>query len=212
MKLGYSEFIDKHNTKVLLIFVLGVLLLFISPILYSPDTFRYPKLAMGSSFYCVSVAIIRMPLFAQQVYNKYDHEMYNSFSDYFRQEYNLFYPLGAVGSLIFWFTIVSIIILLVQHFKHKKITKPLLYLPCALYIIYVIIYCAISGVAPFVGFYLAIILEALVILYCAGFQRFPSRKPREHKPTDKERIAELERQVAELQKDKDNATLHDVTD
>lgn len=126
----------------------------------------------------------------------------NTYREYFKQ-YASNYTILSIGSLIFCFIIISLIVVLVQHFNHKKICKPLLYLPLALYIVYVIIYCAIGGSVPFVGFYLAIILEVLVILYCAGFQRFPSRKPREHNPTDKERIAELERQVAELQKDKD---------
>lgn len=207
MKLGYADFINKHKTKAIILFALAILVLYIFPIFYNEKIFNHSlTYAMRYSFYIYSVSIVSLPIGMKKSYiyelNQHYIDSSTSFGEYFKS-YIPYYVVEIIGSLIFWFTIISLIIVLVQHFKHKKICKPLLYLPLPLYIVYTIVLCAILGVAPFVGFYLAIILEVLVILYCAGFQRFPSRKPREHKPTDKERIAELERQVAELQKEKD---------
>lgn len=204
MRLGYTDFIDKRKTKAIFIFVISILLIFIAPIECSTFLFNH-NLAMRLSFYFTSVQIILYPLsiknwYIYQLNQGYD--VSNTYSEYFKT-YASDYALLSIGSLIFWFTIISLIIVLIQHFKHKKICKPLLYLPLAFYIVYVIIYCAIGGSVPFVGFYLAIILEILVILYCARFQHFPKpqhRKQHERKLTDKERIANLEQRIAELER------------
>lgn len=201
MKLGYTDFINKHKPKAIIVFVVSLLLIFIAPIAYSRIPFHHPNLAMMYSFYVIGIEIILFPL---SIKNLYIYELNrgftvaNTYSEYFKQ-YASNYTILSIGSLIFCFIIISLIVVLIQHFKHKKICKPLLYLPLALYIVYVIIYCAIGSSVPFVGFYLAIILEVLVILYCAGFQRFPKIPSREHKPADKERIAELERRITELE-------------
>lgn len=214
MKLGYTDFINKHLGKFLIAFVISILLIFIFPTTYNLIYFSSPISAMRTSFYMASVSIILTPIGLKQFYYNLleidPNSVPNTFAEYAKSCSSTFVG-SAIQTIIFWFTIISLIIVLVQHFKHQKITKPLLYLPLAFYICYVLINVIINSSSslkslasvPFVGFYLAIILEVLVILYCAGFQRFPSRKPREHKPTNKERIAELERQVAELQKEKD---------
>lgn len=52
--------------------------------------------------------------------------------------------------------------------------------------------------------YACLLFMAFIWLYTTRLQpRIANRSPREHKPTKSERIAELERQVAELTKEKD---------
>jgi len=213
-KLGFTDFINKHLSKFLIAFAICILLIFISPKTYNLIYFSSPVSAMRTSFYMASVSIILTPIGLKQFYYHLleidPSSVPNTFNEYAKSCSSTF-VVSAIQTIIFWFTIISLIIVLIQHFKHKKITKPLLYLPLAFYICYVLVEAianSSSGLKsltsiPFVGFYLAIIVEVLVILYCAGFQRFRKPEPRPHKPTDKERIAELERQVAELQKEKD---------
>lgn len=210
MRLGYSEFIDEHKTKAVLTFVVSILIIFIAPLTYNRIIFNIPNLAMKQTFYMASVSIFIAPKTLKQFYYQILESNPSSVPATFEEYARLNIPYFIENTLqfiIFWFAIISLIIVLVQHFKHKKVNKPLIYLPLMFYIIYILVDVIISTTKsiieiPFVGFYLAIILEVLVILYCAGFQHFPAHKPREHKPTDKERIAELERQVAEL-KEKD---------
>ena len=215
-RLGYTDFINKHKTKAIIVFVVSILIIFIFPTAYNRMTFYNSISPMGASFYLASVSVITTPIGLKQFYYHLleidPSSVPNTFGEYAKSCTSTF-VVSAIQTIIFWFTIISLIIVLVQHFKRNKITKPLLYLPMAFYICYVIVEVIINSSSslnslasvPFVGFYLAIILEVLVILYCAGFQHFHKlqRQPREHKPTDKERIAELERQVAELQKEKD---------
>lgn len=59
------------------------------------------------------------------------------------------------------------------------------------------------------AFYISLILSAFFLAVLIAYAvkwlkpRFANRPPREHKPTKSERIAELERRVAELTKEKD---------
>lgn len=63
--------------------------------------------------------------------------------------------------------------------------------------------------APHAAFYISLILSAFFLAVFIAYAvkwlkpRLASIPPREHKPTKSERIAELERQVAELTKEKD---------
>ena len=199
MRLGYTDFINKHKTKAIIVLLISILIIFLFPVGYNKVLFNNPSSAMSISPFALSCVIVYYPFLIKQRYLSLQNPSW-TFNEYFK-ECLPGYIIESIWSLIFWFTIISLIIVLVQHFKHKKICKPLLYLPLAFYIIYVIIFCIIGGGIPFVGFYLAIILEVLIVLYCASSQRF--RKSHPHKPTNKERIAELERQIAELQKGKD---------
>lgn len=210
MRLGYSEFIDKHRIKFLICLCIIVLVILFSPIIYDANRFDNPVTVMGCSIYHDSITPISLIVNIDKSYQSNKDVMNSlSYEEFIKHIFLPYYILHLFGSLIFWFTIISLIVVLVQHFKHKKLCKPLLYLPLAFYLIYVIPYVVSTKIPPFIGFYLAIIFEVLIILYCAGFQRlnlFPKRKTREPKPrrlTDKERIAELERQVAELQENKD---------
>lgn len=205
MKLGYTDFINKHKTKFIIGFVTAVLLVFLFPKqLYLEHT---SPLIMKDCFFAIGIYIILFPLNLKSAYqnNEFIRDIYPSFDEYFKSVAN-YYIVYVFGFLIFLFAIVSLIAILIQHFKYKKLSKPLLYLPLALYLLYVIIEISTNGIysLPFIGFYLAIILEILIILYCANYQRPHKPKPQQaksRKPSDKERIAELERQVAELREE-----------
>lgn len=61
-----------------------------------------------------------------------------------------------------------------------------------------------AGVFIMAIIYACLLFMAFIWLYTTRLQpRIANRSPREHKPTKSERIAELERQVAELTKEKD---------
>ncbi len=207
MKLGYTDFINKHKTIFLIGFFLSVLVVFIPPVFFNEVIFD-SNLAMQYSIYSYSVSPILLLANINKSYQS--HKIFIDSLTYKEFINNIFIPhfvWNLIVSIIFWFTIITFLVLLIKYFKHKKFCKILLELPLALYIVYTIIICAIGASVPFIGFYLAIILEVLVILYCVGFQHFPKTPPREHKPTDKERIAELEQQVAELQKEREEISL-----
>lgn len=200
-KLGYTDFINKHKTQSLVIVATSVIIIFLFPISYYKNVFDIPSSAMMISPFALSCVIVYYPFLIKQQYLQLQNPS-RTFNEFFKECLSG-YIIESVWSLIFWFTIISLIIVLVQHFKRKKLSKPLLYLPLSFYIVYEIIFCIILGGIPFVGFYLAIILEVLIIMYCVGSQSRNKITPRKHNPTDKERIAELERQVAELQKGRD---------
>lgn len=122
---------------------------------------------------------------------------------YFKNTLGYFYT--SITSYMGIFPILAIvvcIIFFVVYIKSKKIIKPLLFIVPLCYLLQVSIVCilAISDKAityiPFVAFYLVLLLFILAVLYCLR----PIKKTQiTHKPTKAERIAELEKQVADLQ-------------
>lgn len=60
------------------------------------------------------------------------------------------------------------------------------------------------SMSVYLGFDLLVILYITFLLFCALMSQVPPRQPKPHKPTKDERIAELERQVAELMEEKNN--------
>lgn len=86
----------------------------------------------------------------------------------------------------------------VLYFAKHKTNKGLLVAIPSLYLLMAIVFCIVGEAMPFVGFYTTLVFLILAIMYCAKAQLLP--KP--HNPTKDERIAELERQVAELMKNK----------
>lgn len=60
------------------------------------------------------------------------------------------------------------------------------------------------SMSVYLAFDLLVILYITFLLFCALMSQVPPRQPKPHKPTKSERIAELERQVAELMEEKNN--------
>lgn len=63
---------------------------------------------------------------------------------------------------------------------------------------------AAISMSVYLAFDLLVILYITFLLFCALMSQVPPRQPKPHKPTKDERIAELERQVAELMEEKNN--------
>ena len=128
------------------------------------------------------------------------YKFYDTYQDYVNAQLpsTIFaYVLSLIALSILCCTIAFFVLYFAKH----KTNKGLLIAIPSLYIIMTIVLCAVTKGIPFVGFYTTLIFLILAILYCANAQLLP--KSSQHKLTKDERIAELERQVAELTKEKD---------
>lgn len=108
------------------------------------------------------------------------------------------------------FTIVAIVCAI---FARKKIQFLLGIIPLCILGLYeifsdieMITYTVSSAISMsvYLGFDLLVILYITFLLFCALMSQVPPRQPKPHKSTKDERIAELERQVAELMEEKNN--------
>ena len=115
------------------------------------------------------------------------------------------YSIGAIA--------LAILAIVCTIFARKKIQFLFGILPlCALGLyeifsdIRTITYTVSSAISMsvYLGFDLLVILYITFLLFCALMSQVPPRQPKPHKPTKDERIAELERQVAELMEEKNN--------
>lgn len=198
-RIGYSNFVDKYGK---VIFPISFVLLFagfISPFFWDKSLFRL-GIIMQCSFYYTLIGIITIPAFFKQKYFTFMYKFYDSYQDYVNAQLPSAI-FNCVLSLIAITVLCCGIAFLVLLFAKHRTNKGLLIATPALYLLIDIIDCAIYEAMPFVGFYTTLIFLILAILYCANAQLLP--KPRQHKPTKSERIAELEKQVAELTKEKD---------
>lgn len=211
MKLGYTDFINKHKTLFFSIFVCYIVVCFFIPLFYidlsgfsihwgDGTLFSFsPLMLCINGFQSLSIC--------KAHYNEIQNYIDKSFAEYYSS--SIKYYTDGILSILFTILILTMLIYLVIRFIKSKSISRLMFVPYCLTIISdIAILIADSILSPeptFIPIHLIItlIFSIPVFLYCFKFQRFPSRKPREHKPTDKERIAELERQVAELQKEKD---------
>lgn len=189
-KTGFSDFINKHGKIIFPMFCISMLLIFVLPMFWLKDSIGFTYF----TFYYFAATFIT--IFTGLKYS-YDFEtmhgmhLNESFGQYLQNNAGDI-ALHIFWSLLFWATIVCMIVLLVKYFKKHTVSKPCLIIIPIPYIIAVLIYC-IAELIPFIGFFLALILEVLAIMYCANFQHFPTHR------TKAQRIADLERQIAELQ-------------
>lgn len=194
-RIGYSNFVDKYGKIVFPFLILFLYLGFVSPMVF------FNGFARDSMLYCFYVFIpnvITIPLNLQNLWKAYaPDKSYNEFLSIYRQYIGTYIALSIFAIVIICCTIAF----LVLYFAKHKTNKGLLVSIPSLYIVMTIILCASTKGIPFVGFYTTLIFLILAILYCANAPLLP--KPRQHKPTKSERIAELEKQVAELTKEKD---------
>lgn len=208
-RLGYTYFINKHKTLFFSIFVSYFVVCFFIPLFYIDLTNASINWGDGTLFsYTPLMLCIRgfqSLSICKNHYNEIQHFSDKSFGEYYASVIK--YYTDGILSILFTILIFAILIwLVIRFFKTKSISR-LMFIPYCLTIISdIAILIADSVLNPeptFVPLNLIITLlfSIPVFLYCLNFQRFG--KPREHKPSDKERIAELERQVAELQKEKD---------
>lgn len=210
-RIGYSNFINKNGKIVFPLSFLFLFIGFISPLFYDRTIFHTTKIAMSYCYYMFLPAIITSPIAIRNTYNYYyESSYYVSFKHQYPTYQDYFEAMlpsvifSCILSIIALTILCCTIAFLVLYFAKHKTNKGLLIAIPSLYLLMVIIICAGGQVIPFVGFYTTLIFLILAIMYCANAQLLPKpRKPREHKPTKDERIAELERQVAELMKNKD---------
>lgn len=215
MKLGYTDFINKHKTLFLSLFLGYIVIFFLVPIIYLDLTdLTYNN--RSANIFDLSPIMLCVRGFTS--YSKLKNFYYNSFGPYntFEEYYadTIKIYMDGVMTIIFAILIIaSTIFIVVRYIKTKSISR-LIFIPYCIILIsnIVCIICATHGILRYsmhdnkeqlipVNLIISLLVSIPVFLYCFKFQRFS--KPREHKLTDKERIAELERQVAELQKERD---------
>lgn len=200
-RIGYSNFVDKYGK---VIFPISFVLLFagfISPLVWDKSLFRFGlDITMQYTYFFKLIGIITIPAFFKKNYFTFMYKFYDTYQDYVNAQLpsTIFaYVLSLIALSILCCTIVF----LVLYFAKHKTNKGLLIAIPSLYLVMVVMCCIAYEAMPFVGFYTTLIFLILAILYCANAQLLP--KPRQHKSTKSERIAELEKQVAELTKGKD---------
>ncbi len=211
MLIKYQKFIDRNGKIVFPLYFFILLALFIIlPVYCIPDE----KIVIGSqiadmynkSNFAYFYRAIASPITYYTNYkylvgtNTYFAEEYPTFSDYFSADIFLFYVVSSILSIA---TVVCIIIFLCYYFQQKNNIKPFLFIVPLLYLIQTTVLLIVSSAdrraytyIPFVPYYLIFIAFILALLYCI------KPKKHEHKPhklTKSERIAELEKQVADLQ-------------
>ena len=194
-RIGYSNFVDKYGKIVFPFLILFLYLGFVSPMVF------FNGFARDSMLYCFYVFIpnvITIPLNLQNLWKAYaPDKSYNEFLSIYRQYIGTYIALSILAIAIICCTIAFFVLYFAKH----KTNKGLLIAIPSLYLVMVVMCCIAYEAMPFVGFYTTLIFLILAILYCANAQLIP--KLRQHKPTKSERIAELEKQVAELTKEKD---------
>lgn len=204
-RIGYSNFINKYGRIIFPVFFGCLLIFFSSPITYDNWFVKMGLIpnVMQYSFYCFIPQIVTAPIYYLKTNYEEMSSYYSSFQVYLEDVLPSF--ALSIAMSIFAITIICCIIaFLVLYFAKHKANKGLIISIPSLYLVMTIVFCIATKGTPFVGFYLTLVFLILAIMYCANAQLLPKpRTPREHKPTKDERIAELERQVAELKKDKD---------
>lgn len=202
--IGYSNFINKNGKIVFPLSFLFLFIGFIAPLFYDRTIFHTAKMAMSCSYYIFLPSIITSPIsLRENVYlNRLDIPyfklQYPTYQDYFEAMLPSVI-FSCILSIIALTILCCAIAFLVLYFAKHKTNKGLLIAIPSLYLLMVVTICAVGRVIPFAGFYTTLIFLILAIMYCTNAQLLPKpRTPREHKPTKDERIAELERQVAEL--------------
>ena len=219
MKLGYTDFINKHKTLFLSLFIGYIVIFFLIPILYV-DLANSTYNNRSSTIFDLSP--IMLCVRGLTSYSKLKNFYYNasgpytSFEEYYANTIK-YYTDGIMAIIFAILIIASTIFIVVRYIKTKSISR-LIFIPYCIILIsnIVCIICATHGILRYsmlddktqfvpVNLIISLFVSIPVILYCLKFQRFG--KPREHKPTDKERIAELEQQVAELQKEREEISL-----
>lgn len=165
-------------------------------------------LVINIALFFLSFALFFLPLnatpkkFVELGVNSYNPIMYIVQNGIEIPEYCLDYcVVYLLFFLILWILqIVSIILS-----KKKPFLNVFGIVPFTGIIIYTIYLFADNNLIPHIGFFIMLVLFCFylfeLIVYLLSRQQLI--QPREHKPTDKERIAELEQQVAELQKERD---------
>jgi len=203
-RIGYSKFIDKNGKIVFPLAFLFLFLGFISPFVYDRTLFRTSKMAMSYCYYTLLPAIITSPMSLRKniylkgldnPYFKLSYPTYQEYCDAMLPSTIFFCILSIIAIAVLCCTIAFFVLYFAKH----KTNKGLLVAIPSLYLLMAIAFCIVGEAIPFVGFYTTLVFLILAIMYCAKAQFLP--KP--HKPTKDERIAELERQVAELMKTKD---------
>jgi len=198
-RIGYSNFVDKYGKIIFPMMFLFLFLGFISPLAYQKFMFHSAKLALSYCYYVFLPAIITSTALFKSNY-KYYERYYSSYQEYVNAQLTSTILIGVL-SIIAIVILCCAIAFLINYFVKHKANKVLLITTPSLYLIMVVIACIESKSIPFVGFDTTLIFLIFAILYCANAQLLP--KPRQHKLTKSERIAELEKQVAELTKEKD---------
>lgn len=215
MKLGYSEFIDKHKTLFFSMFILFVLIYFLIPNINFDSSSGYISTYNESLFSLspiyLSITCFRLPNYFHNLYANSEYaQQFNLSYKEFHKDLIRFYYDAILSSIFVILVLISIIIIIVLFCKKKRISKliviphmVMIFYNIAVYIFYSITYDYLK-LTP-LNLIITLLFSIPVFLYCFKFQRFG--KPRPHKPTDKERIAELEQQVAELQKEREEISL-----
>lgn len=205
MKLGYTDFINKHKTIFFSIFVGYFVVCFLIPLFYIDLTNVSINWGDGTLFSYTPLMLCIRGFQSLSICKTHYNEIQNftdkSFGEYYASVIK--YYTDGILSIIFAILILAILIyLVIRFFKTKSISR-LIFIPyCLTIIIDIAILIADSVLNPEPTFipihlFITLLFSIPVFLYCFKFQRFG--KPREHKPTDKERIAELERRITELE-------------
>lgn len=211
MKHGYTDFINKYKTLFFSIFVGYFVVCVFIPLFYIDLSNAAINWGDGTIFsfspLMLCVRGFQSLSICKTHYNEIQNYVDKSFSEYYSSTIK-YYTDGILAILFAILILAMLIYLVIRFFKTKSISHLIIVPYCLAIISDIAILIADSVLNPeptFIPIHLIITLlfSVPVFLYCFKSQRLPSRKPREHKPTDKERIAELERQVAELKKEKD---------
>lgn len=201
-RIGYSNFVDKYGKVIFPIYFVLLFVGFISPLTINNWFIKMGLISnvMEYSFFSYIPAIVTAPIYYLKTNHSEMQSYYDSFDEYMKDMLPSF-SLSVALSILAIVIICCTIAFFVLYFAKHKTNKGLLIAIPTLYIVMTIVLCAVTKGIPFVGFYTTLIFLILAILYCTNAQLLP--KPHQHKPTKSERIAELEKQVAELTKEKD---------
>ncbi len=207
MKLGYTDFINKHKTLFFSMFILFVLIYLLIPNVNFDNSLGYISTYNKSSFSLspiyLFITCFRLPNYFHNLYVKSEYaQQFNLSYKEFHNDLIRFYCDAILSSIFVILILISIIIIIVLFCKKKRISKlivipyiAMIFYNIAMYIFYSITYDYLK-LTP-LNLIITLIFSIPVFLYCLNFQRIG--KTREHKLTDKERIAELEKRITELE-------------
>ena len=203
-RIGYSNFVDKYGKVIFPILICVLYATFPFPLIWGINENIFANLQHAFSFSFLKGSY-NSPLYRYlQLKKSYDSTMYQfypTFEEFLHTQVSYLIFCSFVF-VLFYVCAICTVVFFIKLYRKNIIDKGLLItIPSAYLVCNLISICIFRPTMPFVGFYTTLIFLILAILYCANAQLIP--KPRQHKPTKSERIAELENQVAELTKEKD---------
>lgn len=209
MKLGYTDFINKYKNYFFAIFIGYLFIYYLIPVIYF-NSEGVELTTLNGSFFSMSPIYLNIrgfqlpktlsDSFANSEYAQHFGLTYKEFCN----ETIKFYSDAIIASIFAFLILIAIIFMIINFCKTKNMSR-LIFIPYLLAIVNNISLYIFYSLTEFnlhlipINLIVTVIFSLPVFLYCAGFQRFPKIKTSTHKPTDKERIAELEERIKKLE-------------